>query len=190
VDAAQRVEEHGVVGLGGEDEPSGPLGQPALRRPPVQVPLDQEVVAGRAGGGERGVGGGAHGRVLPPAGRQVELQLDLPRGGAQEFGSRLLLPLGHVEPVDEHRLRVVGAAPPGAARDDPAVTQGHALPVGPVHGGAVCLARAQRVGQGVEKVGVALVERTDDQIGHGDSSGIQAAKSAPGRITRSTPGQR
>ncbi|GLW47360.1 hypothetical protein Stsp02_30220 [Streptomyces sp. NBRC 14336] len=31
----------------------------------------------------------------------------------------------------------------------------------------MCFGGAQRVGQGVEEMGVALVERTDDQIGHG-----------------------
>src|SRR5690606_24615734 len=122
--------------------------EPAVGGPAVDVAFHEGFVARGAGGGEADLGGGAYVRLVAPAGGQVELQLDLPGGGAQEFGARFLLPLGDVEPVDEHRLGGVGAAPPGAPRDDLAVAQGHALPFGAVHGGAVCFGGAQRVGQG------------------------------------------
>ncbi len=167
VDAAERVEEHPVVRLGAELQPPGPLGQPALRCPAVEEAFDQEVVPGRPCGGEARLGGGATGRVGAPVGGRVQFQFDLPGRGAQEFGSRFLLALGHVEPVDVEGFGVVGTAPPGAAGDDHAVAQGDPLPFGAVPGEPVGLTGVQRVGHGVEEMGVARVERADDRIGHG-----------------------
>ncbi|CAM5642590.1 hypothetical protein SVIOM74S_01954 [Streptomyces violarus] len=181
VDAAQRVEEHGVVRFGAEGEAPGPLGQAAVGGPPVQQAFHQEVVAGLPCGGEAGLGRGAQGRDVAPARGKVQFQFHLPGGGAQECGARFLLAFGHVEPVEVEGLGVVGAAPPGAAGHDPAVAQGHPLPVGAMPGQPVALTGAQRIGQGVEEIGVARVERADDHIGHGIPPGCMVRRALPVR---------
>jgi len=151
--------------------------------------LDEEFVPRGSRCFETGLDLGTQGRVLAPAGRQAEVDVDAPGRRAQQFRRRLGLPLGQVEAVDAEGLGVVGAAPPCGAGDDPAVAHGDALPVGAVPGQRMRGAHAEGVGKRVEFMGGALVERADDQTGHGflrDTGCVKRSR----ELTRARPGQR
>ncbi len=191
VDPAQQAEDHRVVGLRTEGQPAGPCGQAAVRRPPVLVPLDQRLHAGRRGGCDPGLGGRPDPGDLAPVGGKAQFVLGVQWGAAQQFRARLVLPVGEVEPVEQDGLGVIGAGPPGGPGDDGVVAQGDPGPLGAVlpavaHGGVAVpesgTADERGVLQGVEKRGVALRERANDQTGHEEVLRKQTVRSRSGRV--------